>query len=183
MLNCLFIPTFARCPSSLNPHFCVRTLHRPVPIRGWFRLDQVCHASLEPGGSDSLGWRRACVVLSGYGRTRQSVFECGCCHQWVQQSGGRCVLIWVSFWMDLAHRMQRVVFLFCFSSWDETARLICRGQFHTSCIGHLLSLVTWIYMQRSRLGRSLTHAMVCSRLGTRIRRGLTQSDTTYHIHL
>ena len=43
------------CPSSLNPHFCIRDLHRPVSVRRRFRLDQVGHASLEPGGSDSLG--------------------------------------------------------------------------------------------------------------------------------
>ena len=43
------------CSSSLNPHFCIRDLHRPVPLRRRFRLDQVGHASLEPGGSDSLG--------------------------------------------------------------------------------------------------------------------------------
>ena len=41
------------CPSSLNPHFCTRDLHRPVPVRRLFRLDQVGHASLELGGSDS----------------------------------------------------------------------------------------------------------------------------------
>ena len=34
------------------------------------------------------GWRRACVVLSEDGLTRRSVFECGRCHQGVQQSGG-----------------------------------------------------------------------------------------------
>ena len=43
------------CPSSLNPHFCITDLHRPVPVRRRFRLDQVGHISLEPGGSDSLG--------------------------------------------------------------------------------------------------------------------------------
>ena len=43
------------CPSSLNRHFCIRDLHRPVPVRRRFRLDQVGHASPEPGGSDSLG--------------------------------------------------------------------------------------------------------------------------------
>ena len=43
------------CPSSLNPHFCIRDLHLPVPVRRRFRLDQLGHASLEPGGSDSLG--------------------------------------------------------------------------------------------------------------------------------
>ena len=43
------------CPSLLNPHFCIRDLHRPVPVRMRYRLDQVGHFSLEPGGSDSLG--------------------------------------------------------------------------------------------------------------------------------
>ena len=42
-------------PSSLNPHFWIRDLHLPVPARRRFRLDQVGQASLEPGGSDSLG--------------------------------------------------------------------------------------------------------------------------------
>ena len=32
-----------------------RDLHRPVPVRRRFRLDQVGHASLERGGNDSLG--------------------------------------------------------------------------------------------------------------------------------
>ena len=35
------------CSSSLNPHFCIRDLHRPVPLRRRFRLDQVGHSSLE----------------------------------------------------------------------------------------------------------------------------------------
>ena len=47
-------------------------------------------------------WMRPCVVLSGDGWTRESVFECGRCHQGVQQSGGSCVLILVYFWLDLA---------------------------------------------------------------------------------
>ena len=42
-------------PSSLNPHFWIRDLHLLVPVRRRFRLDQVGQASLEPGGSDSLG--------------------------------------------------------------------------------------------------------------------------------
>ena len=44
------------------------------------------------------------MVLSGDGWTRESVFECGRCHQGVRQSGGGCVLIKISFWLDLAHR-------------------------------------------------------------------------------
>ena len=43
------------CPSSCTPYFCISYLHSPVPVRRRFRLDQVGHASLEPGGSDSLG--------------------------------------------------------------------------------------------------------------------------------
>ena len=43
------------CPSSLDPHFCIRDLYLPVPVRWRFRLDQVGHASLKHGGSDSLG--------------------------------------------------------------------------------------------------------------------------------
>ena len=43
------------------------------------------------------------MVLSGDGWTRESVFECGRCHQGVRQSGGSCVLILASFWLDLAH--------------------------------------------------------------------------------
>ena len=40
---------------SLNPHFCMRDFDRPVPVRRLFGLDEVGHASLEPGGNDSLG--------------------------------------------------------------------------------------------------------------------------------
>ena len=42
------------CPSLSYPHFCIRALHRQVRVWGLFTLDQVGHASLEPGGSDSL---------------------------------------------------------------------------------------------------------------------------------
>ena len=52
----LFIPTFAHCLSILvESPFLHKDLHLPVPVRRRFRLDQVGHASLEPGGSDSLG--------------------------------------------------------------------------------------------------------------------------------
>ena len=44
------------------------------------------------------------MVLSCDVWPRDSVFECGRCHQVVQQSGGSCVLIQVSFWLDIAHR-------------------------------------------------------------------------------
>ena len=52
---CSFPHSHVVCPSSLNPHFCIRVLHRPVPVRRRFRLDQVGHVSLEHVGSDSLG--------------------------------------------------------------------------------------------------------------------------------
>ena len=52
---CSSLHSHVVCPSSLNRHFCIRYLDRPVPVRRRFRLDQVSHASLEPGGSDSFG--------------------------------------------------------------------------------------------------------------------------------
>ena len=59
----------AVCPSSLNLHFSKLTLHRRVPVRRRFRLDQVGHASLEPGGSDSLGLNESlvwcCLEMAG----------------------------------------------------------------------------------------------------------------------
>ena len=58
----------------------------------------------KPGGNDSLGLNESFVVFSGDGWTRESVFEYGRCHQGVRQSGGSCVLILFSFWLDLAHR-------------------------------------------------------------------------------
>ena len=60
------------------------------------------HSNLEV----AIPWHcmRAYVVLSGDGWTRESVFECGRCHQGVRQSAGSCVLILVTFWLDLAHR-------------------------------------------------------------------------------
>ena len=48
------------------------------------------------------------MVLSGFSWTRESVFECGRCHQGVQQSGGSCVLILASFWLDLARIEQGI---------------------------------------------------------------------------
>ena len=47
----------AVCPFSLYPHFCMRTLHRPVDVLRRFRQDQKGQASLEPDGRDSLGLR------------------------------------------------------------------------------------------------------------------------------
>ena len=56
VFHCQFIPTYACCLSILvvSQFMHKRALHRPVPVRRRFRLDQVGHASLEPGGSDSL---------------------------------------------------------------------------------------------------------------------------------
>ena len=100
----LFIPhSHVVCPSSLNPHFCIRDLHRPVPDRRRFRLDQVGHVSLEPGGSDSLELNESLCGVVWRWLYRESVFESGRCHQGVRQSGGSCVLILASFWLDLAH--------------------------------------------------------------------------------
>ena len=47
--------SYAVCPSSLYPHFCVMALHHPVPFRRRLRLDQVGPASFRRGGSDSSG--------------------------------------------------------------------------------------------------------------------------------
>ena len=55
------------CPSSLNPRFCIRDLHRLIPVRRRFKLGQVGHASLEPGGSDSMGLNVSlCGVVWGW---------------------------------------------------------------------------------------------------------------------
>ena len=63
-----------------------------IPFRRRFRLDKVGHASLVPGDSDSLGPNESlCGVVWCW--IRWAVFECGCCHQGLQQSGGSCVMI------------------------------------------------------------------------------------------
>ena len=84
------------------------------------------------------------MVLSGDGWTRESVFECGRCHQGVLQSGGSCVLILVSFWLDLALNIEDAGgrFLVCVS--HAGVKLPVRyggggGQFRTTRIVHLLS--------------------------------------------
>ena len=42
VFHCRFIHTLhVVCPSSSNPHFCIRDLHRPVPVPRQFRLDRV----------------------------------------------------------------------------------------------------------------------------------------------
>ena len=81
----------AVCPSSLNPDLCIRALHRPVPVRSRFRLDQVGHTSLErfePGGSVSLGLKESLcgvvwrwldqrvtlrVIIKGFNRVEEDV--------------------------------------------------------------------------------------------------------------
>ena len=104
------------CPSSWNPHFCIRDFHRPVPVRGRFKLDHGSHASLEPGGSDSLGLNESLYGVVWRRLTKGPIFECGRCRQGVQRSEGSCVLIVVSFWLDLVHRedAEGVAFLFVF---------------------------------------------------------------------
>ena len=90
------------CPSSLNPHFCIRDLHRPVPIRRRFRLDQVSKVSLEAGGSDSLGLNESlCGVVWRWLDQRVSL-RVRALPSRVRQSGGSCVLMLASFWLDLA---------------------------------------------------------------------------------
>ena len=114
------------CPSSLNPHFCIRDLHLPVPVRRRFRLDQVGHASLEPGGSDSLGLNESL---------------CGVVWRWLDQRFSLRVRAlpsmgsteWRKLCLDLSlflagscsYRRCRGSFsCLSFSSWDETASLI-----------------------------------------------------------
>ena len=61
------------------------------------------------------------------GPARESVFECGRCHQGVLQSGGGCVLILVSIWLDVALREDAEGrFLVCFSQ-AGMRLLICGG--------------------------------------------------------
>ena len=117
------------CPSSLNPHFCIRDLHLPVPVRRRFRLDQVGHASLEPGGSDSLGLNESL---------------CGVVWRWLDQRfslrvralPSRGSTEWRKLCLDFSlflagscsYRGCRGSFsCLSFSSGDETARLICGG--------------------------------------------------------
>ena len=117
------------CPSSLNPHFCIRDLHRPVPVRRRFWLDQVGHVSLEPGGSDSLGlneslcdvvWRWMDQIVSLRVRalpSRGSTEWRKLCLDFSLFLAGSC-----------SYRGCRWSFsCLSFSSWDETARLICGG--------------------------------------------------------
>ena len=117
------------CPSSLNPHFCIRDLHLPVPVRRRFRLDQVGHVSLEPGGSDSLGLNESlCGVVWRWLDQRVSIR--------VRALPSRGSTEWRKLCLDLSlflagscsYRGCRGSFsCLSFSSWDETARLICGG--------------------------------------------------------
>ena len=117
------------CPSSLNPHFCIRDLHLPLPVRRRFRLDQEGHASLEHGGSDSLGLNESL---------------CGVVWRWLDQRfslrvralPSRGSTEWRKLCLDFSlflagscsYRGCRGSFsCLSFSSWDETARLICGG--------------------------------------------------------
>ena len=74
----------------------------------------------EPGGSDSLGLNESwCDVVWRWLDQRVSLRVRALPSRGSTESRKlRCVLILVSFWLDLAHReesrMQRVVFLFVF---------------------------------------------------------------------
>ena len=94
---CSIIPTFTSCLSILGAYqFLRKALPHPVPVRRRFRLDQVGHASLEPGGSDSLGLKESlrtwcCREMTGpMVSLRVWTLPSG-----VQQSGGSCVFIGV----------------------------------------------------------------------------------------
>ena len=55
------------CPSSLNPHFYIRGLHRPVPVQRRFRFTKwaVSHSNLEVaiGTERELVW--CCLEMAG----------------------------------------------------------------------------------------------------------------------
>ena len=111
------------CPSSLNPHFCIRDLLRPVPVRRRFRLDQVGHVSLEPAGSDSLGLNESlCGVVWRWLNQRVSLR--------VRALSSRGSTEWRKLCLDFSLFLAGCRGSFSclsFSSWDETARLICGG--------------------------------------------------------
>ena len=77
--HCQFIPTFACRLSIPVVSQCLhkRALHRPVPVRRRFRLDQVGHDSLEPEGSDSLRLKESlvlcCMKMTGPGGQSSSL--------------------------------------------------------------------------------------------------------------
>ena len=126
---CSYPHSHVVCPSSLNPHLCIRDLHRPVPVRMRFRLDQVGHVSLAPGGSDSLGLNESL---------------CGVVWRWLDQRVSLRVRAlplrgsteWRKLCLDFSlflagscsYRGCRGSFsCLSFSSWDENAHLICGG--------------------------------------------------------
>ena len=81
------------------------------------------------------------MVLSGDGWTRESVSECGRCHQGVRQSGGSCALILVSFWLGLVHREDAEGrFLVCVSQAGMrlSVSYMGGGQLRTTSMDHLL---------------------------------------------
>ena len=79
MFHCLFIPTFARCLSILVESPCLhKGFASSSPFRWRFRLAQVGHATLEPGGSDYLGLNESLYSVIW------SVFECRRSRQGVQ---------------------------------------------------------------------------------------------------
>ena len=118
------------CPSSLSPHICITDLHRPGPVRRRFRLDQVGHASLEPGGCDSLGLNdSSCILVWRWLDQRFSLQ--------VRALPSRGSTEWRKLCRDVSISMAgscsytggyRWSFsCLSFTSWDGTARLICGG--------------------------------------------------------
>ena len=93
VFHSLFIPTFARCLSIFvkSPFLHLGIYIVQSRCRGDLGLTRwaMPHWNLEV--AIPWDWVRACVVLSGDGWTRGSVFECKRCHQGVLQSGGSCV--------------------------------------------------------------------------------------------
>ena len=93
-------------------------LHRAVPIGRRVRLDQVDHASLEPGGSDSLGLTESLR---------------GVVWRWLDQSADAVMIKRFNIVEEAVSLLERRGMYrgsfpcLCFSSWGETARLICGG--------------------------------------------------------
>ena len=116
------------CPSSLNPHFCIRDLHRPVPIRRRFRLDQVSKVSLEPGGSDSLGLNESwCGVVWRWLDQRVSLRVRALPSRGSTEWRKLCIDFSLFLAGSCSYSGCRGSFSsFSFSNWDETARLIMR---------------------------------------------------------
>ena len=74
------------CPSSLNPHFSYWLCIVESLSGGDLGLTKwpMPHSNLE--AAIPWDWMRACVVLSGDGWPGGSIFECGRCHEGVQQA-------------------------------------------------------------------------------------------------